>query len=213
MLLPMQTNTTPNTAHAIKLADRVSLWLFAAAGAVIAAWVAWSAVTRIIEVLPNRDVAVLATFAGTPAEAPIGPDGAPVPVALDQAVLTVPALPVASQWAIVIQQLVLMVAVIVGVAALVWLIRNVARGVVFCRTNTVLVATAGFVGLAGFIAVPFFGNMAANGGFAVLSERTFDNVIMSVDPFALVLWAFAVALLCTVFSIGERLQRDTEGLV
>ncbi|UOE27609.1 hypothetical protein [Agromyces soli] len=209
----MQTNTTPNTAHAIKLADRVSLWLFAAAGAVIAAWVAWSAVTRIIEVLPNRDVAVLATFAGTPAEAPIGPDGAPVPVALDQAVLTVPALPVASQWAIVIQQLVLMVAVIVGVAALVWLIRNVARGVVFCRTNTVLVATAGFVGLAGFIAVPFFGNMAANGGFAVLSERTFDNVIMSVDPFALVLWAFAVALLCTVFSIGERLQRDTEGLV
>lgn len=209
----MRTNITPNTAHAIKLADAVSLWLFAAAGAVIAAWVTSSAVGRIIEVLPNRDVAVLATFAGTPAEAPIGPDGAPVTVALDQAVLTVPALPAASQWAIVIQQLVLMVAVIVGVAALVWLIRNVARGVVFCRTNTVLVATAGFVGLGGFVAVPFLGNMAANGGFAVLSERTFDNVIMSVDPFALVLWAFAVALLGTVFSIGERLQRDTEGLV
>ena len=58
----MRTNITPNTAHAIKLADAVSLWLFAAAGAVIAAWVTSSAVGRIIEVLPNRDVAVLATF-------------------------------------------------------------------------------------------------------------------------------------------------------
>ena len=45
------------------------------------------------------------------------------------------------------------------------------------------------------------------------SDRTFDNVIMSVDPFTLVLAAFVVAMMSTVFSIGERLQRDTEGLV
>ena len=55
--------------------------------------------------------------------------------------------------------------------------------------------------------------MAANGAFAVLSERTFDNVILSVDPFALILAAFVAALLGTVFAVGERLQRDTEGLV
>jgi hypothetical protein len=208
----MQTTRT-TLEHSIKRADAAALWAFIVAGAAIAAWVAWTAVDRIIEVLPNRDVAVLAPFAGTPAEAPIGPDGAPVRVELEQAVLTVPELPIASVWAIVIQQVVLVVTVVAVVSALIWLSRNVARGVVFSRTNTVLVATAGFVGLLGYFAVPFFGNMASNGGFAVLSERTFDNVIMTLEPFSLVLAAFVVALMSTVFAIGERLQRDTEGLV
>jgi hypothetical protein len=205
------TRVTPE--HSIKRADAVSLWVFMAAGVAIAVWVTWSAVARIIEVLPNRDVAVLAPFAGTPADAPIGPGGAPVAVALEQAVLTVSELPIASVWAIVIQQVALVVAVVTVVIALIWLSRNVSRGVVFSRTNTVLVATAGLVGLLGYFAVPFFGNMASNGAFAVLSERTFDNVIMTVEPFSLVLAAFVVALMSTVFAIGERLQRDTEGLV
>ena len=205
------THMTPT--RSIKRADAVSLWLFMAAGAAIAVWVTWTAIARIIEVLPNRDVAVLAPFAGTPAEAPIGADGAPVTVELEQAVLTVPELPIASIWAIVIQQVVLVLAVVAVVTALIWLSRNVARGVVFCRTNTVLVSTAGMVGLLGYFAVPFFGNMASNGGFAVLSDHTFNNVIMTLDPFALVLAAFVVALMSTVFAIGERLQRDTEGLV
>ncbi|GAA1752993.1 hypothetical protein [Agromyces humatus] len=209
----MATTTHANPRHSITRADAVSLWLFMAAGAAIAVWVTWTAVARIIAVLPNRDVAVLAPFAGTPAEAPIGPDGAPVTVELEQAVLTVPELPIASVWAVVIQQVVLVVAVVAVVTALIWLSRNVARGVVFCRTNTVLVATAGTVALLGYFAVPFFGNMASNGAFAVLSEHTFNNVIMTVDPFALVLGAFVVALLGTVFAIGERLQRDTEGLI
>ncbi|MGW4929897.1 DUF2975 domain-containing protein [Agromyces sp. NPDC004153] len=205
------TVTTPR--QFVKRADAVSLWLFIAAGAAIAVWVAWSAVARIVDVLPNHDVAVLGVFAATPAEAPIGPDGAPVTVALEEAVLTVPELPIASVWAIVIQQVVLVATVVTVVTALIWLSRNLARGVAFSRTNTALVATAGIVGLLGYAAVPFFGNMAANGGFAAISDRTFDNVIMSVDPFTLVLAAFVVAMMSTVFSIGERLQRDTEGLV
>ncbi|MCD2441585.1 hypothetical protein LQ757_04770 [Agromyces sp. SYSU K20354] len=209
----MHTTTHTTPGHSIKRADAVSLWVFMAAGAAIALWVTWSAVARIIEVLPNRDVAVLAPFAGTPAEAPIGTDGAPVTVELEQAVLTVPELPIASVWAIVIQQAVLVLAVVAVVTALIWLSRNVARGVVFCRTNTVLVSTAGIVALLAYFAVPFFGNMASNGAFAVLSEHTFNNVIMTLDPFALVLAAFVVALMSTVFAIGERLQRDTEGLV
>ncbi|MFD4421854.1 DUF2975 domain-containing protein [Agromyces sp. NPDC058484] len=209
----MTTASHPTSAHSIKRADAASLWLFMAAGAAIAVWVTWTAVVRIIEVLPGRDVAVLAPFANTLAEAPIGPDGAPVTVELDHAVLTVPELPIASVWAIAIQQVVLVVAVVAVVAALIWLSRNVARGVVFSRTNTVLVSTAGIVGLLGYFAVPFFGNMASNGAFAALSDHTFDNVIMTLDPFVLVLAAFVVALMGTVFAIGERLQRDTEGLV
>ena len=199
--------------HTVKRGDAIALWFFMIAGVGIAMWAAWSAVARIIEVLPNRDVSVLGEFAGTKADAPIGVDGAPIAVELDRALITAPALPIASLWALVIQQVVFAVAVISVVVCLVWLARNVSRNRVFSRTNTVLVTTAGFAGLIGYFAVPFFGNMAANGAFAVLSARTFDNVILSVDPFALILAAFVAALLGTVFAVGERLQRDTEGLV
>ncbi|MFF2494326.1 hypothetical protein [Agromyces sp. NPDC058064] len=200
-------------APAVSRGDAVALWAFMAAGVAIAAWAVWAAVGRIIEVLPNRDVPVLAVFAGTTADAPIGVDGALIPVELDRAIITAPSLPAASLWALVLQQVIVMVAVLGVVVCLVWLARNVSRSIVFSRANTVLVTAAGITGLAGYFAVPFLGNMAANGAFAVLSERTFDNVILTVEPFALILAAFVVALLGTVFAVGERLQRDTEGLV
>ncbi|WP_168186215.1 DUF2975 domain-containing protein [Agromyces badenianii] len=198
---------------AVKRSDAVGLWIFMIAGIGIALWTVWSAVARIIEVLPNRDVQVPAEFADTTADAPIGVDGGLVAVELDRAVISAPSLPAASLWALVIQQFVFAAAVVAVVVCLVWLARNVSRSRVFSRTNTVLVTTAGFAGLIASFAVPFFGNMAANGAFAVLSDRTFDNVIISVEPFPLILLAFVAALLSTVFAVGERLQRDTEGLV
>jgi hypothetical protein len=201
------------TIPAVKRGDAISLWIFMVAGVGIAIWAVWSAVVRIVEVLPNQDVAVPAEFAGTMADAPIGPGGAPVAIELDSAIITAPSLPAASLAALVIQQVVIAVVVVGVVVCLVWLARNVSRGIVFSRTNTVLVTTAGFTGIAGYFAVPFFGNMAANGAFAVLSDRTFDNVVISVDLFPLILLTFIAATAATVFGVGERLQRDTEGLV
>jgi hypothetical protein len=198
---------------AVKRSDAIGLWIFMATGVGIAIWAVCSAVARVIEVLPNHDVPVLAEFSGTTADAPVGVDGAPVAIELDRAVITAPSLPTASLWALVIQQVVIVVAVVGVVVCLVWLARNVSRSVVFSRTNTVLVTTAGFTGIVAYFTVPFFGNMAANGAFAVLSERTFDNVVLSVQPFPLILAAFVAALLSTVFAVGERLQRDTDGLV
>lgn len=200
-------------ARTIKWSDALGLWIFMVAGIGIAVSATWSAVGRIIEVLPNRDVRVVAEFAGTTADAPIGVDGALLPVELERAVITAPSLPVASLWALVIQQVVFASAVVIVVACLVWLAWNLSRDAVFSRTNTVLVVTASFVGLVGYFAVPFFGNMAANGAFAVLSDRTFDNVVMSVELFPIILLAFVAALLSTVFVVGDRLRRETEGLI
>ncbi|KQX08017.1 MULTISPECIES: DUF2975 domain-containing protein [unclassified Leifsonia] len=204
---------TITETHRPSRGDRIGLWTFAVAGVAIAGWAVWTAIARIIEVLPNKDVAVLAAFSGTQAMAPIGPDGAEVAVELDQAIVTAPSLPDASLAAIVIQQLVLAASVVGVVVCLIWLIRNMAVGTVFSRTNSVLVTSAGFLGIAGYFLVPFFGNMAANGAFARISDRTFDNVVISVAPFDLVIIAFVVALVATVFGVGERLQRDTDGLV
>ncbi|SFR84406.1 hypothetical protein SAMN05428970_2988 [Agromyces sp. CF514] len=194
-------------------ADLVGMGAFLVAGTVIAVWAVVAAVLRIIEVLPNRDVQVPAEFVGTVAEAPIGPDGASLPVVLDRAAVTADSLPALSLASLVIEQAIAATTVVVVVACLVALSWSVMRGRVFSRRNTRLVTIAGFTGLLGYAAVPFFGNMAANGAFAVVSERTFDNVVMSVDLAPYLLLAFVAALATVVFSIGDRLRRDTEGLV
>lgn len=205
----MQTSTAPS----ITRADAVGLWLFMAAGAVIAAWGIAASVLRIIEVAPNTDVSVLAEFAGTPAEAPIGPDGSSVQVALDQAALTVPSLPGASWAALIIQQVIAAATIGIVVVCLLLLCWAVMRNQVFSRRNTALVAVAGITGTIGFAAVPFFGNMAANGAFARLSDGDFENVVMSVDLMPLFFLAFIAAMAATVFTVGDRLRRDSEGLV
>ncbi|KRC60887.1 hypothetical protein ASE14_07955 [Agromyces sp. Root81] len=204
--------TTTNTYRPSRT-DIVGMWAFLGAGVVIAGGAVAAAVLRIIEVLPNQDVQVAARFSDTVAEAPIGPDGAALPVILDRAMITAESLPAASLVALVIEQVVAALTIVVVVTCLVLLSRSVMRGQVFSRRNTRLVTTAGFTGLIGFAAAPFFGNMAANGAFATLSDGTFDNVVMSVELTPLILIAFVAAMAGVVFAIGDRLQRDTEGLV
>lgn len=199
--------------RALSTGDRVGLLIMMIVGAALMVGTVAAAVVRIVDVLSSPSVEVFAEFAGTPAVAPIGVNGAGVEVALDTAVLTLTDLPVASLWAIVIQQVLMALSVVTVVACLLLLARSVLRDRVFSRGNTRLVNIAGFTGLFGVAAYPFFGNMAANGAFAALSERTFDNVLMSVDVATLFAVAFVVALASTVFVVGDRLQRETEGLV
>lgn len=206
-------NQTTNTTGRLSRSDTVGMLFFMVAGAAIAVTSVVVAIARIVEVLPNTNVELPAEFSGTVANAPIGPNGAPVGVTLDVATIVAPSLPAASLVSLVIQQIVGALAIVIVIAALMWLSRNITVGRVFSRTNTVLVLVAGFTALAGAVLVPFFGNMAANGAFARISDRTFDNVVMSADLFPLLMLAFLAALGGTVFSIGERLQRDTEGLV
>ncbi|MCS0498498.1 hypothetical protein [Protaetiibacter mangrovi] len=112
-----------------------------------------------------------------------------------------------------LQQVALVLTVVTVVTCLAYLARSVFAGRVFGPGNSRLVGTAGIVGLVGFAVVPFFGNMGANAAFAQISDGTFDNVVMAIQPFPFILAAFAVALITTVFVVGERLQRDAEGLV
>lgn len=193
--------------------DAVSLGVFMVAGAAIAVWSIVAAILRIIEVLPGRDVPVLAVFRDTGAQAPIGPGSSQVTVTLEQAWITASELPGASVGALVIQQIVQAGTIVTVVVCLLLLVRGMLRGTMFSRRNTALVTTAGLTALVGFALVPFFGNMGANGAFAAISERTFDNVILSADLMPFIVIAFVAALGSTVFTVGDRVQRETEGLV
>lgn len=206
----MSSSATPG---ALSGADRVGVVVLMGAGVILAAITVIGAVIRLSEALGGGAIEVMAEFAGTPAQAPIGVDGAPVTVGLDTAVLSVPDLPSASIAALAAQQLVLMTVVIVVTAMLVLLALGILRGVVFSKRHTVYVGTASVAGFLGISLYPFFGNMAANGAFAALSDGTFENVILTVQPLTFIVAAFVAALATTVFSVGARLQRETEGLV
>ena len=193
--------------------DAAAMWFYVLLGAAFVVGTTVHAVLRVIEVVRNQNVRVFAEFSGTPAEAPIGPDGAPVMVELDTAFVFPPRLPVASVAALVLEQVVVVVAVSVAVGCLLLLVWGVLHGRLFSRRHTALVATATGAALFGMLCAPLFANMGANGAFAWISERTFDNVILTMNP---VQW-FGVALIgsiaTTAFSVGDRLQRDTQGLV
>lgn len=193
--------------------DRIALWLFVAVGAAIAVAVTVGAALRIGELLGGGPVRIAAEFIDQRATAPIGPAGADIEVLLDRAVLRTEVPPIAT-WSGVIGQLILVIAFATVILCLILLSRRLARGRIFGRSSTALVATAGLTGLIGAAATRFFDNMLANAAVAQVSDYgDVRNAVLSIEPFPFIVAAFAVAIVCTVFVIGERLERETEGLV
>lgn len=206
---------SPRTpARILSRGDTVGFVLFLVGGVAIAVAAVVQTIIDLVRVLPNRDVTLLAPFVATEAQAPLGPDGSPVSVQLDSAAVTVASLQAPSLVALVVSHVVFAVATVTVTALLLVLCFGILRGRIFSRVHTALVTTAGLVALAGMYLVPFFHNMAVNGALALLSNGTYDRAVVgTVDVFALFTVAFVVALAGTAFAVGDRLQRDTEGLV
>lgn len=194
--------------------DTAGFLFFIALGVGLAIWAVISSVVTIVQALPNRDVPVTIPFLDTVAQAPLGPDGAPFPVELGTGVVVAPELPLASLWALVLAEVLFAAVVVTVVVLLLLLTADILRGRIFSRRNTVLVSIAGGVTLVGLAGVPFLQNMVANGAIAWISERTYDRGALQVVELPVLFGAaFLAALASTVFTVGDRLQRDTEGLV
>lgn len=201
-------------ARTLSRGDTGSFLLFIVAGVAIAVWAVISSAATIVAAAGNRDVRVPIDFLDTVAQAPIGPDGASVPVELTGAVVTAPSLPLASLWALFLSEGIFAAAVVTVVVLLLILCIGILRGEIFSRRHTRLVVAVGIVSLVAAFTVPFFHNMVANGALAWLSERTYDRgLTQQIDLPILIVVGFVAALSSTVFAVGDRLQRDTEGLV
>lgn len=194
--------------------DAGAMIAFCIAGVVIAAWITVLSVIRIVELARGVDVPVLVEFipSTTGIDLPLA-DGSSIAAGLDSATITAPELPAIAAVPGIIGQVLQIITIIVVIGCLILLSRSVLTGRVFSRRNTALVSTAAITGLVGFAAVRFFDNMLANATVARITDNGVDNAIISVEPFTFILAAFVTALISTVFSIGDRLQRDTEGLV
>ncbi|MDQ0615267.1 hypothetical protein QF046_002908 [Microbacterium sp. W4I4] len=197
--------------RAISKGDAGAMALFVAAGVVIAGWTIWHAVTRIIELAVGRDVRVAVEFIDAPAQAQL-PSGS-LPVQLDTASVTVDALGTMGAVPGIIGQVAFALTITGVVACLILLSRNLLRGRVFGKVNTRIVMTGGMIGLVGAAASRFFDNMLANAAMAQLTDGPTDTAVMSIEPFTFILAAFALSVIGTVFVVGARLQRETEGLV
>ena len=136
-----------------------------------------------------------------------------LPVELDRGVITVDGLRTMGVVPGILGQLSFGITVVLVVACLIALSRNILRGRVFSRTNTRIVAVGGGAGLVGAATSRFFDNMLANAAMAQAIDGSFDTAVISIEPFTFVLAAFAVAVVGTAFVVGDRLQKDTEGLV
>ena len=194
-------------------ADAAAMIVFMLAGAGIALTTLISAVVRISEVLSDQQVALFARFWETVVQVQIDPDVTSLPVDLDTGWFTTATVPAVSVVLLVVQQVVLALGVGSVIACLLLVAWSVLRGRVFGRTTTRLVTAAGIAGLLTLAIVPLLGDMAASAAFDEISAGRLDYVAISVDIFPLILTAFVAALATTVFTMGERLQRDTEGLV
>ena len=198
----------------ISRGDRGALVGFCIAGALIAAYITVFSILRIIELARGVDVPVLVEFISsrTPVDLPLS-TGTSITAGVDSAVITAPQLPAIAAVPGIMGQVAQILTIVVVIGCLILLARSVLTDRVFSRRNTALVATAGITGLVGFTAVRFFDNMLANATVARIADNGLDTAVMSVEPFTFVLGAFVIALISTVFGIGDRLQRDTEGLV
>ena len=172
----------------------------------------WNVVLRLVEVGPLRDVPVLVPFVDETAELPIGPDGAPVTVAVDQAVVTVPEPAAATSFALVAEPIVHGGAIIAAVMLLAVLCWNLARGRAFSRANVRIVLWGTGVLAAGWFLGTILTTMTVNGALSAISEYTYEGVTFSTNwaaPFAIL----ALGAIGAAFQVGARLQRDSEGLV
>mgnify|MGYP003531317091 FL=1 len=194
-------------------ADAAAMIVFMLAGAGIALTTLISAVVRISEVLSDQQVALFARFWETVVQVQIDPDVTSLPVDLDTGWFTTATVPAVSVVLLVVQQVVLALGVGSVIACLLLVAWSVLRGRVFGRTTTRLVTAAGIAGLLTLAIVPLLGDMAASAAFDEIAAGRLDYVAISVDIFPLILTAFVAALATTVFTVGERLQRDTQGLV
>lgn len=204
---------TSPTKSPLSKSDSGALLGFSIAGVLIAAYISFRSVLRIIELAGGENVAVPVEFAGDSVDLPLSDGSGSVAVGLDRATLTAADLPAIAAVPGILAQIVQIITIVVVIGCLLVLARSIVRGRIFSRAHTALVSTAGITGLVGFAAVQFFDNMLANATVHAVTDNRIDTTVLSIEPFTFVLGAFIIALIGTVFVIGDRLQRDTDGLV
>lgn len=193
--------------------DRWALIAFVAAGVGIVIGTAVFAAGQILRLVGPGPIAIPVTFGDFEAPLPYGEPGASLPVAVDSGTITVadPTAALITPGILGAVVTLLITATVVG--CLVGLSISLLRGTIFSKRNSRLVAAAGITSLIGVALQKVFEVMQSNAAIHLATGGKYDAVAVTVAPGSFVIAAFAIAMICTVFVVGERMQRDQEGLV
>ncbi|WP_313403924.1 DUF2975 domain-containing protein [Aeromicrobium sp.] len=195
-------------------ATRADVWFTVALAVVAIVATVVDAVTRLVDVVPNRDVPVEVQLSTSQQSIAIDGVGEAVPAELDRFTVHVSDLPFASYVSVIATVVVPALTVVAVLVCLTWLLRNIGAGQFFSRTNTRLVTTAALVGVLGWVLTVAFSTAAANGALAQLTtdpEAGFE-ITMNIS-FLYLFAAMVTGCVAAAFHTGERMQRDSEGLV
>jgi len=192
--------------------DRIGLYISIVLAAVAIALAGWGAAQRLIEVAPGHDIPVVVPLSGEQAALPLGPDGAALTVDVETATVVVADPATATLFALWAEPIVQFLAVAAGMVVASMFFLRVARGRAFKRGTAVLVTVGASIVAGGWFIGSILNNMTTNGALSAVSDYTYDSVIFTADlaPF---IWILVLGAVAGALQLGERLRRDTEGLV
>ena len=193
--------------------DRWALIAFVAAGIALVVATVVFAVRQILSLVSSGPITVPVTFGDFEAPLTYGGAGASLPVAVDTGTITVIEPTAALVVPGILGVIVTVILTAAVVACLVGLSISLLRGTIFSKRNTLLVSTAGITALIGVALQKVLEVMQSNAALHLATGGEYDAVAVFVAPGSYLIAAFAIAMICTVFVIGERMQRDQDGLV
>ncbi|MBW0254224.1 MULTISPECIES: hypothetical protein [unclassified Cellulomonas] len=182
-------------------------------GAAVIVWQAIGLVASVVRILPNRDAPVDVMIMGATVDLPLGPDGAAVAATVDTATLTVSDLPAATYVAALGAAAVPPLATIGVTVCVLLLSRRMLAGQFFSRTTTRLITAVSLLIAGGWVAWFGCSVLASNGVLAQIADRAVMEQITFQVSWTPILASMAVGALAAAFHAGERLERETEGLV
>ena len=193
--------------------DRWALIAFVAAGIALVVATVVFGVRQVLSLLGSGPITVPVTFGDFEAPLAYGEADASLAVAVDTGTITVTEPTAALVAPGILGVIVTVILTAAVVACLVGLSISLLRGTIFSKRNSRLVTTAGITVLIGAALQKVLEVMQSNAALHLATGGEYDSVAVFVAPGSYLIAAFAIAMFCTVFVVGERMQRDQEGLV
>lgn len=199
---------------AVNRKDRTDLWttiVFAAIAAVVTVVVT---VIRLLDLFAVDGIAATARVDGVQAGLPIGPGGASVTGRIHELSFTAADIPALSAGSYAAAIIITGLTYLVVIACILRFCLNLMLGQAFTRQNTRLITAAAIIILAGTALTAFCNTMGANGAFASLGDGAVEPQTGTTTEYWVAMFAcVALGAVAVAFRAGERMQRDTDGLV
>lgn len=196
----------------IDKSDRVGLYLSVAIAAIGIALVIIGTVGRLIEVASGGDIPVRIPLDGESAQLPLGPDGELIAADVNTATVMVSDPAPATLFAMWAHPIVDGLAWSAGLIIVAMFFLRLARAQVFTRGTARLMYVASGVLVFGWFAGSLLTNMTTNGAMSAISDYTYDSITFTAN-LAPMLGVLGFAAVGVALQLGEKLQRETEGLV